>query len=163
MVKKKTTNHWKKKFIAIFWGTATGLFLLVVLLFVLIANGKFGFMPTFEHLENPSTNIATEVYSSDGELLTTFFLEENRNPVEYKNLPPHLVHALIAREDHRFVKHSGIDGTGLLRVAVKTVLLRRSGEGGGSTITQQLAKQLFKRDDTKYNWEIGRASCRERV
>jgi len=151
---KKTSASRKKKFIMIFWGTIAGLFLLVVLLFVLVANGKFGFMPTFEYLENPSTNIATEIYSSDGVLLNTFFLEENRNPVEYKNLPPHLINALIAREDHRFVDHSGIDGFGLLRVAVKTVLMRRSDQGGGSTITQQLAKQLFKRDDTKYNWKI---------
>ena len=134
----------------IFWGTVTGLFLLVVLLFVLIANGKFGYMPTFEYLENPKTDIASEVYSADGELLTTFFLEENRNPVTYKDLPPYLINALVAREDHRFVDHSGIDGVGLLRVAVKTVLLSKSGEGGGSTITQQLAKQLFKRDTTRY-------------
>jgi penicillin-binding protein 1A len=156
MVKKQTAETRKKKFTCIFWGTVAGLFLLLVLLFVLIANGKFGYMPTFEHLENPNTDIASEVYSSDGELLTTFFLEENRNPVEYKNLPPYLVNALIAREDHRFADHSGIDGTGLLRVAVKTVLLKQSGEGGGSTITQQLAKQLFKRDTTRYSWGIAR-------
>ena len=154
MVKKHTAESRKKRFIAIFWGTAAGLFLLVVLLFVLIANGKFGYMPSFEILENPNTDTASEVYSSDGEVLTTYFIEENRNPVEYKNLPPHLVNALIAREDHRFVDHSGIDGLGLIRVAVKSVLLQRSGEGGGSTITQQLAKQLFKRDKTKYRWGI---------
>ncbi|MDR1155891.1 MAG: transglycosylase domain-containing protein [Bacteroidales bacterium] len=111
-------------------------------------------MPTFEHLENPNTDIASEVYSSDGELLTTFYWEENRNPVAYKDLPPCLVNALIAREDHRFADHSGIDGTGLLRVAVKTVLMKQSGEGGGSTITQQLAKQLFQRDTTKYGWGL---------
>jgi len=156
MVKKQTTESRKMKFVRIFWGTVAGLFFLVVLLFVLIASGKFGFMPTFEHLENPSTNIASEIYSSDGELLTTLFLEENRNPVEYKDLPPYLVNALIAREDHRFVDHSGIDGIGLVRVAVKSVLMQKSGEGGGSTITQQLAKQLFKRDTTKYNWSIAR-------
>ncbi len=154
MVKKQTAIPRKKKFLYIFWGIAAGLFLFVVLLFVLIANGKFGFMPTFEHLENPNTDIATEIYSADGKLLTTFYLEENRNPVDYKDLPPYLVNALIAREDHRFVDHSGIDGIGLVRVAVKTVLLQRSGEGGGSTITQQLAKQLFKRDTTKYSWGL---------
>ncbi|MDR2037941.1 MAG: transglycosylase domain-containing protein [Bacteroidales bacterium] len=152
--KKKNTK--KKKVLVIFWGTVTGLFLLVFLLFVLIVNGKFGFMPTFEYLENPKTSIATEVYSSDGELLTTFFLNENRNPVTYKDLPPYLVNALIAREDHRFVDHSGIDGIGLIRVAVKTVLLGRRGEGGGSTITQQLAKQLFERDTTQYRWGLVR-------
>jgi len=156
MVKMRKKENRKKKFLWIFWGTAVGLFLMVVLLFVLIANGKLGYMPTFEHLENPKTNIAAEVYSSDGELLTTFYLEENRNPVEYKDLPPYLVNALIAREDHRFVDHSGIDGIGLARVAVKTVLMRKSGEGGGSTITQQLAKQLFKRDTTRYQWGLAR-------
>ena len=157
MVKKQMTKEQRKKtFLTIFWGTAAGLFLITALLFILIANGKLGFMPTFEHLENPRTNIAAELYSSDGELLTTFFLGENRNPVDYKDLPPYLVNALIAREDHRFVDHSGIDGLGLMRVAVKTVLMQKSGEGGGSTITQQLAKQLFKRDTTRYNWGLAR-------
>ena len=156
MVKTRKEEHLKKKILGIFWGTAAGLFLLVVLLFTLIANGKFGFMPTFEHLENPRTNIASELYSSDGELLITFYLDENRNPVEYKDLPPHLVNALIAREDHRFVDHSGIDGMGLVRVAVKSVLMQKSGEGGGSTITQQLAKQLFKRDTTRYKLGLAR-------
>jgi penicillin-binding protein 1A len=146
----------RKKLVIAFWGIAAGGFVLVALLFVLITNGSFGYMPTFEYLENPQTNIATEVYSADGVLLTTYFLDENRNPVAYKDLPPYLVNALIAREDHRFVSHSGIDGVGLIRVAVKTVLMQRSGEGGGSTITQQLAKQLFKRDTTQYRWGIVR-------
>ena len=156
MIQKQKADSRKKKFVQIFWGIAASAFFLVVLIFVLIGNGKFGFMPTFEHLENPSTNIASEIYSSDGVLLTTFFLEENRNPVDYKDLPPYLVNALIAREDHRFVDHSGIDGTGLIRVAVKTVLMRQSGEGGGSTITQQLSKQLFQRDTTKYKLGVAR-------
>ncbi len=143
----------KKKFVRIFWGTAAGIFLLIVLLFALIAGGMFGFMPTFEHLENPSTDLASEVYSADGVLLGYIGIE-NRSNVDYKDLPPHLVNALIAREDHRFPTHSGIDGTGLLRVAVKTVLLQRRNEGGGSTITQQLAKQLFKRDTTTYSWGL---------
>ncbi len=153
---KKKVVPLKKKILYAFWGTVAGIFFLVILLFVLIANGKFGFMPTFEHLENPNTDIATEIYSADGELLTTFFIEENRNPVSYRELPPYLVQALVAREDHRFSDHSGIDGWGLGRVAVKTVLLQKSGEGGGSTITQQLAKQLFKRDTTKYEWGLAR-------
>jgi penicillin-binding protein 1A len=140
----------------VFWSVVAGGFLFLALLFVLITNGKFGFMPTFEILENPQTNLATEVYDTNGELLTTFYLEENRNPVTYNDLPPYLVNALIAREDHRFESHSGIDGTGLIRVAVKTLLMGRSGEGGGSTITQQLAKQLFKRDTTRYHWAVVR-------
>jgi len=156
MAKKQKKESVKKKFLMIFWGTAAGLFFGVVLLFVLIANGRFGYMPTFDILENPRTNIASEVYSADGVLLTTFFLNENRNPVEYRELPPYLINALIAREDHRFVDHSGIDGIGLIRVLVKTVILRQSGEGGGSTITQQLAKQLFQRDDTQYRWKLMR-------
>ena len=152
--KQNKVDPFKEKFLKIFWGISAGMFLMVALLFALIANGKFGYMPTFESLENPRTDIAAEIFSSDGVLLGNYFLEENRNPVTYNDLPPHLINALIAREDHRFVKHAGIDGIGLMRVAIKTVILRRKGEGGGSTITQQLAKQLFKRDNTVYKWKL---------
>lgn len=114
--------------------------------------GWFGFMPTFEDLENPTKNVASEIHSEDGMIIGTFYYGENRNIVEYKDLSPYLVQSLIAREDHRFRKHSGIDGFGLLRVAGKTILLGNKDQGGGSTITQQLAKQLFKRDTTNYKF-----------
>jgi len=122
--------------------------LFIILLFSLISLGALGFMPTFEDLENPQKNIASEIYSEDGRVLGTFYYE-NRNPVEYEELSPWLVKALISREDHRFLNHSGIDLWGLMRVGVKTILLGQSGEGGGSTITQQLAKNLFPRDTTQ--------------
>ena len=156
MAKNNSKITVERKFLKVFWGAVAGIFLFFILLFILIGNGLLGFMPTFELLENPKTDIATEVYSCDGVLLTSYYIEENRNPVDYKDLPPYLINALIAREDHRFVDHSGIDGMGLVRVAVKTVLMRKSGEGGGSTITQQLAKQLFRRDKTEYRWKLAR-------
>ena len=105
-------------------------------------------MPTFEDLENPERNLASEVYSTDGKILGTYYYE-NRNNIEYKDLSPYVVQALIAREDHRFNKHSGIDGVGLSRVMVKTILAGNKSEGGGSTITQQLAKNLFPRDTSE--------------
>ncbi|MCL2291028.1 MAG: transglycosylase domain-containing protein [Bacteroidetes bacterium] len=100
-------------------------------------------MPSFSELENPQTNLATEVYSSDGELLGKYYLE-NRSPCKYDDLSPHLISALKATEDVRFEKHSGIDVRALGRVFAGVVT--RSNKGGGSTLTQQLAKNLFPRD-----------------
>ncbi|MDD4031730.1 MAG: transglycosylase domain-containing protein [Bacteroidales bacterium] len=125
----------------------------MVLLFFLISVGALGFMPTFEDLENPQKNIASEIYSEDGQILGTFYYE-NRNPVEFDDLSPWLIKALISREDHRFLNHSGIDMYGLMRVGFKTILLGQSGEGGGSTITQQLAKNLFPRDTTHHSGPV---------
>lgn len=110
-----------------------------------VASGSFGSLPTFEELENPNSNIATEVFSSDGKLLGNYFIE-NRSNVQYGDLSPNLVNALIATEDIRFKEHSGVDLRGLARVLVRTVILRQSA-GGGSTLTQQLAKNLFPRKD----------------
>ena len=126
-----------------FWKVFIGFIGLIILIFFLIAMGWLGFMPSFEELENPKTNLATEVYSSDGEILGKYYIE-NRSNVSFSELSPHLVNTLIATEDVRFYKHSGIDIRALLRV-VKGVLTF-SKEGGGSTITQQLAKNLFPRD-----------------
>jgi len=124
------------------YGTFIAGVLFLVLLFFLISAGALGFMPSFEELENPESNLATEVYAADGVLLGRFFLE-NRSRVEYDEISPNVINALIATEDKRFYDHSGIDGRGLMRVLVKTVLLREESSGGGSTITQQLAKLLF--------------------
>lgn len=140
---KKTRRS--RRFVRIFWGCVGVGLLSLVLLFVLIAYGAFGHMPTFEDLENPKSNAASEIYSADGELLGTFFLE-NRSYASFDEFPPHLVDALLATEDIRFYRHSGIDAQGLVRVFFKTILLNRGGAGGGSTITQQLAKNLFPRD-----------------
>lgn len=99
-------------------------------------------LPTFEELENPRNNLASEVYTYNGEALGRYYLE-NRIPVSYDELSPHLVNALIATEDERYYGHSGIDGWALLRVLFRTILRGDSSGGGGSTITQQLAKLLY--------------------
>lgn len=116
----------------------------IVFLFLLAGWGVFGPMPTFEELENPETNLATEIFSSDGETLGKYY-NENRTPVKYENLPEHLVEALVATEDERYYEHAGIDARGTLRAAV---FLGK--KGGASTISQQLAKLLFT-DDVSRN------------
>ena len=116
-----------------------------VLLFVLLLSvWAFAKIPSFEELEHPDSKLATQVIAEDGEILTTFHIE-NRTYVSYEELSEHLVHAAVATEDARFYKHSGIDTKGLARVFVKTLLMRDSSQGGGSTITQQLAKTLYPR------------------
>ena len=107
----------------------------------------FADIPSFEDLENPDSKLATQVIAEDGEILTTFHIE-NRSYVGYEDLSQHLVHAAVATEDSRFYRHSGIDFESLGRVLVKTLLGGSSSQGGGSTITQQLAKTLYPREDT---------------
>ncbi|MGB2087191.1 MAG: penicillin-binding protein 1A [Psychroflexus salarius] len=126
-----------KKYIIWFWGLFFGGISLVVLLFLLASWGVLGEMPTFEELENPETNLATEVISTDGKTLGKYF-KENRTPIKYEDLPENLINALVATEDERFYQHSGIDARGTLRAVVFL-----GSQGGASTITQQLAKQLF--------------------
>ena len=121
----------------------------LVLLVILTAAGAFGRLPSFEELENPKSNLATEIYAADGELIGSFYVQ-NRSYVDYEDLSPALVAALVATEDARYYTHSGIDFISLSRVAVKTLALGRRNQGGGSTITQQLAKNLFPRDTTTY-------------
>ena len=115
--------------------------------------GYLGEMPTFERLENPQTNLATEIISSDGKTLGKFYLDDNRTPVSYESLPEHLVNALVATEDARYYSHSGIDARGTLRA-----LFFLGKRGGASTISQQLARQLFvgirAKDWTKYTQKI---------
>ena len=145
---------------------------LVVVMMTLAATGAFGRMPSFEELENPKSNLATEIYSEDGKVLSTFFIQ-NRSYVQYADLFPQdstrhiyldgydvppVVAALISTEDVRYRDHSGIDIPSLVRVAVKTVLLQRSSQGGGSTITQQLAKNLFPRDTVRNRGKIVKTS-----
>ncbi len=141
----------KRKIILWLYGIFAGVFLFVVLLFSLLSSGALGFMPSFEELENPHSNLATEIYSSDNELLNTFF-RENRSPVNYNEISPHVINSLIATEDIRFYKHSGVDARGLARVFFRTILMREQSAGGGSTITQQLAKLLFH-DPARNMWE----------
>lgn len=135
--KKKVSSNFSK-FIKWFWILfASGLFL-IFLIFLLASWGFLGEMPTFERLENPQTNLATEIISSDGQTLGKYYLDDNRTPVSYDELPDNLVHALVATEDARYYEHSGIDAIGTIRAIV--FLGKR---GGASTITQQLSKLLF--------------------
>ncbi|MBS9524217.1 transglycosylase domain-containing protein [Litoribacter ruber] len=105
--------------------------------------GLFGDLPDFKALENPKSDLSSELYSADGVLLGKYF-RENRTPVEYNQISKNLVNALVATEDIRFEEHSGIDLQGMGRVLVKSLILRQSGSGGGSTLSQQTAKNLFK-------------------
>ena len=101
-------------------------------------------MPPIDELQNPINRFASQVYSADGKVIGTWnFNRENRIPVSYSNLSPHLVHALVATEDERFYDHSGIDFIALARAVIKRGILGQENAGGGSTITQQLAKQLY--------------------
>ena len=129
----------------LFWGLFLSPFVILILILILIGVGAMGFMPTFDDLENPNKNIATEVLSDDGKLLGTIY-KENRSFVNYEEISPNLIYSLVATEDIRFFGHSGIDFRGLGRVLFKTILMRSESSGGGSTITQQLAKNLFPRD-----------------
>ncbi|MDG1171273.1 MAG: transglycosylase domain-containing protein [Polaribacter sp.] len=134
MAKKKTKGFVKYK--RWFWGITLGGFSFIVLVFLLASRGFLGVLPTFEELENPENNLATEVISSDGKTLGKY-AAENRTPIKYKDLPNNIVEALIATEDERFYEHSGIDFRGTARAVLKP------GSGGASTITQQLARMLF--------------------
>ncbi len=151
---------WKQWVIIFMWILALCGIIGVYILFNMAKKEKFGPMPTFEELENPQTNLATEIYSADGVVLGTYFVE-NRTSLSYKDLfpkedsehkclvvdghelPP-IVAALLATEDIRFFDHAGIDFTATARVGFKTILMGQGEQGGGSTITQQLAKNLFK-------------------
>ena len=141
--KKKNTNG-KSSPIKKLWIIFGSILLLIILFFFLVAVGAFGSMPSFEELENPQTNLATEIISADGKVLGTYFIE-NRSNARYSELSPYLPQALISIEDERFTEHSGIDRKALFRVAFG--VLSGNKKGGGSTITQQLAKNLFPRGE----------------
>ena len=142
--KKFKLNFNAKKFFKWFWVAFVSATAAVALLVLLIANGVIGYMPSIEDLENPIDKYASQVISADNKLLGTYSREkENRIYVSYDSLNPHLVNALIATEDMRFSKHSGIDFYALARAFIKTGMLRQSSAGGGSTITQQLSKLLW--------------------
>ena len=140
------------------------------LMLTLAALGAFGRMPSFEELENPKSNLATEIYGDDGHVIGTFFVQ-NRSYVQYEELFPqdstrHLildghrvppvVAALISTEDVRFRNHSGIDIPSLFRVMIRTIAMRDQSQGGGSTITQQVAKNLFPRDTVRNRSKVTR-------
>ena len=136
----KDINYYKKKFWKLFfYGLGV-----MALFFILASWGFFGSMPSFEELENPESNLATEIISSDGVTIGKFY-NENRTPIKYEDLPPSLVKALVATEDERFYEHSGIDAKRTFGAALKL-----GSNGGASTLTQQLAKQLFHGEGSKF-------------
>ena len=143
--KKATANRWSTRGIikamwAVFGIAVAG----GLLFFVLVSTGAVGYLPEIEELENPIDKYASQVISSDNELLFTYSLsDDNRIMVDYTDLSPHLIDALISTEDIRYYSHSGIDIIGLGRAIFKTLILNQEESGGGSTITQQLAKLLY--------------------
>ena len=133
-----------RKIINALWGLLAVALIAIVVVFVSISKGWIGYMPPVEELENPNYKFATEVFSEDGKVLGTFSMEKNNRVYSsYADLSPNIIHALIATEDVRFAEHSGIDAKALFRAIVKRGLLLQKSAGGGSTISQQLAKQLF--------------------
>lgn len=143
-LKIENTKNMRKAFVHFLWGTLVLAFIVSVLAFTAIWNGWIGYMPPIEDLQNPINRFATQIYSADGKVIGTWnFNRENRVCIPYSNLSPHLVDALVATEDARFYDHSGVDFIALGRAIVKRGLLGQTSAGGGSTITQQLAKQLY--------------------
>ncbi len=136
----KDINYYKKRFWKLFF-YSLGIF---IFFFFLASWGFFGSMPSFEDLENPESNLATEIISSDGVTIGKFY-NENRTPIKYQDLPKHLVDALVSTEDERFYEHSGIDARRTFGAALKL-----GSNGGASTLTQQLAKLLFHGEGSKF-------------
>ena len=133
-----------KKIIKFLWIFLVIIVLLCVGIFTSISNGWIGYMPPVEELENPDYKFAAEIFSEDGKVLGTFSLQKNNRVYSsYADLSPAIIHALIATEDVRFTEHSGIDAKALFRALVKRGILLQKSAGGGSTLSQQLAKQLF--------------------
>ena len=135
---KKTKKRNYKKFIWAFWLLFLTGILIVVGVFGMAAMGFLGPMPPLEQLENPKTNLATQIISADNTVLGKFYFNDNRTPISYDEIPSSMIDALVATEDERFYSHSGIDFRGTARA-----LFYLGSKGGGSTITQQLARQLF--------------------
>ena len=167
---------WVRRVIIAMWCLFLAPLLGLALMLTLTATGVFGRMPSFEELENPKSNLASEIYADDGSVIGSFFVE-NRSHVQYDDLFPRdemgevdyaqclsisgrrvppLAAALIATEDERFYSHSGIDFRSLARVGVKTIAMQHSSQGGGSTVTQQLAKNLFPRGNARGEGKLKR-------
>ena len=139
--KRKTNSKASSHIITFLWIAFAGVILSVTLLFVAIFQGWLGYMPPIEDLQNPKDKFASEIYSDDGKVLGRFYQSRNnRVYVDYGEISPHLIEALIATEDVRFAEHCGIDFRALMRAIVKRGILMQKSAGGGSTITQQLSK-----------------------
>lgn len=143
-IKQRIKGERKQKIVKILWISAAAVVALVFLFFVLAYNGVIGYMPPVEELKNPKDRFASTIYTADGVEMGRYFRSTgNRVYADYDEISQNVVDALISTEDQRFERHSGIDVKALGRVAFKTLLLRQKNAGGGSTITQQLAKQLY--------------------
>lgn len=141
--KLKNTGHMKHILITL-WCFVLFIFFCIALFIFSIAKGWFGELPPVSELENPINKYASRVFTSDKQLLGTWsYASENRVMVTYDSLPQNLVNALVATEDERFFEHSGVDLRALVRAVVKRGFMHQKSAGGGSTITQQLAKQLY--------------------
>ena len=151
MSKKKPGNF--KKYLKVFWIVVFLPVVLALLIFSTISLGLWGFMPSFEELENPKSNLASEIYSADGELLGTFYIQYRSN-VEYEDLSPNLIKALLSTEDIRFHNHSGVDVRSIMRVIFRNIIGGQRSAGGGSTLTQQLAKNLFPRQESPSTMQL---------
>lgn len=151
--KKAKVNNGRN--IRIFWILFASFLLLILLFFLSASWGLFGRLPDETSLENPEKNLATEIISSDGRTIGKFY-KENRTPVQYDSLPDHLVNALIATEDARFYKHSGIDGRGTVRAVAFL-----GSRGGASTITQQLSKLFFTEQVSRNKFQRGIQKVKE--
>ncbi|HEY9704057.1 MAG TPA: transglycosylase domain-containing protein, partial [Allocoleopsis sp.] len=130
---------WSKLMLRVFY-IGSGIFLFSILLFSFLT-------PSFKKLEDPSLNLASDVISGDDTTVLGRIYIQNRAPVSFENIPKHMVKALLATEDSRFYTHSGVDAEALGRVIFKTFLMGQSGQGGGSTLTMQLAKLLYSDRD----------------
>jgi len=157
-----TSNNPFKKYLIIFWSVFAAGILAIVVLFTLIGNGKLGYMPTLTELENIESSLASEVYTADSVVMRRFYYKENRTFTSFDAISPHVIKALIATEDERFYKHSGIDLRGLLRV-FKGIATGNQSAGGGSTLSQQLAKMLFPREDITNKFQLAIRKLREWV
>ena len=141
---KDSNKSIKRGIVGLMWKAFGALVILAILFFTLLSTGAVGYLPDIDELENPIDRYASQVIASDNELLFTYSLsDDNRIMVDYSDLSPHLISALVSTEDIRYYTHSGIDIIGLGRAIFKTIILQREESGGGSTITQQLAKLLY--------------------
>ena len=134
----------RKKFVHFLWSLILFGTAFCVFMFILIWNGWIGYMPDMKELQNPIDRYATQVYSADGKVIGTWNMDkQNRIRVGFNKINPNVVQALVATEDERYYEHSGVDFVALGRAIVKRGIMGQTNAGGGSTITQQLAKQLY--------------------
>ena len=145
---KKQKLNWKKLLVKLFFTTIFLISILIFTLVLLVKIGVFGSLPAYSELKKIKNNTATNIYSVDNKLLGRYYYQ-NRTNASIQEIPEYLIKALVATEDARFYEHNGVDYRSSMRVLVKTIILMNKRSGGGSTISQQLAKNLYTRRDFK--------------